>query len=170
MDMNSIATGEIVAKHIDAERIRQRLSDRFSVLASQLPADAASQFMQDSQAIECQVSGNGQTVSFGLKPSESYLIKYLESHSTPVSGGSGGMVHELDGSVRQSLVDPDLWGTELPWLELPILDCKNEAEQFLQIIAPEEVQASIASSKNEIAQAAVPVVTKQIQQLFGGDA
>ena len=120
-------------------------------------------------AYQCFVSSDGSNVSFKTKIESSYLIEYLKSHGTPVSGGEDGTAHNLDGTTYESKVDPDLWGTPLPWYELPTLQGEDEVKHLIEIMAPDAVNAAAKLSTHEIAEAVSPYVKTELEKALGGD-
>jgi len=170
MDMSNVPTGEIIISHVNVEPINTAIKERAKTLAEQLNPEAASQFESDMGSYECYAEGHGTDLLFGIKVSESYLINYLKSHGTPVSGGEDGVAHNVDGSTYTSRVPRQLQGTPLPELELPVIDGEEEAQQLLAIMAPDAAHNAIAESKTEIQKAIVPSIQKEIYQMFGGDS
>ena len=96
MDMTNIIIGDIVAAGVDVSVINNNIKQRANDLASQMNPDAAAQFVSDMSEIECVVSSNGNTITGKLQPSQSYLLNYLKSHGTPVSGGDNGTAQTAD--------------------------------------------------------------------------
>lgn len=170
MDMSNLPAGEIVISHIDVKPINEAIEHRAETLASQLPSDAAEQFINDMKAYECTVLANGSQISFKPNISESYLINYLKNHSTPVTGGDGGIAHNVDGSTYQSDVPQQLWGQPLPWLELPTLQGEDEVYHIIEVMAKDAVENAIANSTHEISEAVKPIVSQQIREALGGGA
>ena len=167
MDMNSINIADIIINDIDLEPINLAIKARAQALASQLPPEAADQLVSDMDAFECAVTSEGNSVSFKLNVKESYLIEYLKSHGTPVTGGDQGEAHNVDGSTYESRVPPDLWGTPLPWLELPHLEIvKSEIEPILKIMAPEAVKSSINSSSSAFKDILKMMLTQELKNIF----
>ena len=168
MDMN-IPTAELTVSNIDLEPINQAILIRAQNLAEQMSAEAGEQFIKDMSSLECSVSADGTMLSYSVSPSQSYLIEYLKSHGTPVSGGDNGTAHNVDGSTYTSKVPKRLQGTELPRFELPALDGEDEAKQLLKIMAPDATNDGIRKSKSAIGQAAAPYVKKEVNKILGGD-
>ena len=169
MDMNNINIAEIIIGDIDLEPINLAIKARAQALASQLPQEAADQLIGDMEAFECAVTSEDNSVSFKLNVKESYLIEYLKSHGTPVAGGDNGEAHNVDGSVYQSRVDPSLWGTPLPWLELPHLEiAKEELEPILKIMAPEAVKSSINSNSSAFKDILKMMLVQELKNIFSG--
>lgn len=168
MDMSNIPLGDIVAPNVDVGPINRAIKDRAEGLASQMNPEAAEQFVSDMSSLECSVEGAGYELSFSLHPSQSYLLEYLKSHGVPVAGGDGGTAHNVDGSTYQSLVNPKLWGTELPWLELPVLDGEDEAKHIVEIMGSDAGQDAVNRSGSEIIQAVKPEVMNEVRQMIGG--
>ena len=167
MDMNNINIADIIINDIDLEPINLAIKARAQALASQLPPEAADQLVSDMDAFECAVTSEGNSVSFKLNVKESYLIEYLKNHGTPVAGGDGGTVHNLDGSTDTSNVTQNLWGTPLPWLELPHLEIvKSEIEPILKIMAPEAVKSSINSNSSAFKDILKMMLTQELKNIF----
>ena len=166
MDMSNIHVAEIIINDLDLEPINLAIKARAQALASQLSPEAADQLISDMDAFECTISADGNSVSFGLDIKESYLVEYLKNHETPVAGGDNGIAHNVDGTTYKSRVDPNLWGTELSWLKLPLLDVEEEAGQILKIMAPDAVKASINSSSSAFRDVLKMMMTQEIKNIL----
>lgn len=169
MDTNNIPIGDIVISNIDIDLINSAIRQRAESIGSQLPADAAAQLQTDMSAIECQATSTGSGIQFSTKISESYLLSYLQKHGTPVSGGDGGIVHDLDGSTHESRVPKQLQGTPLPWYELPTLDGEDEIKHIIEIMAPDAVQDGINKSRSAIAETIAPIMIDKVIGMLGGE-
>lgn len=172
MDMSNLADGlpigEIVAKHINLSKLKDETHRRMQTLANELPSDAAAQMLEDVGAIDIDIKGQGNSIGANFSVSESYLIKYLSSHSTPVIGGDSGTVHELDGSTRSSIAPKQFYGTPVPWLELPNFDCKEEMTNFLNVLLPMYAEEAAAESGEEIKELLAPRVKEVVANEIGG--
>ena len=169
MDMSNVPTAEIIASGIDLLPINDAIKLRAKTLAAELNKEAATQFESDMSAFECSVKSNGSILSFSLNLNESYLIKYLQNHGTPVSGGDNGIAHNVDGTTYQSNVPEQLQGTPLYMYELPEIDGEDEAKQLVQIMAPDATENAIAKKHDEIGKAIMPYVEQEISEILGGD-
>lgn len=168
MDTSNIPTGVIAAANADPEIINRAIKNRAETLAAEMNPEAAAQFISDMGELQCSVKGEGQALSFTLTPSQSYLLNYLKSHGTPVAGGDGGTVHDVDGSTYPSKVPPQLWGTELPWLKLPTVQGEDEAMHILEIMAPDCANDAVQKSSDQIAEYIKPLVQQELSQVLGG--
>jgi len=177
MAMNDLASqihaGEIIVKYIKTDKLKEMWDERVKALAYQMDDESANQLASDASSFEIKISGEGNKVKAENVLSETYLINYLKSHDVPVSGGEGGTVHNVDGSTYTSSVPQQLQGTPLPWYELPIIDIKNEADNFLGITFPDEVEVANSRAIEEIKEAATPYFTEYVskylsQHLSGG--
>lgn len=167
MGMNNVA--DIVLTYVDISIINNAIKQRASALGEQMNPEAAEQFMSDMNQIECSVLSDGSSLSFIAEPSESYLLKYLQAHGTPVAGGDDGTAHNVDGSTYNSRVPKRLWGTPLPELELPVLDGNDEAHHIVELMAPDAARQAVSKSKAEIAeQIYVPYLKQEISKSLGG--
>ena len=167
MDMSKYPIGEIVASHMDTSPIDQALKGRAEALASQLNSKAGAQLVSDMGNLEFKVTGEGQSVSGKIDISDSYIIEYLKNHSTPVAGGDSGTVHDPSGATYHSNVDPNLWGTELPWYEMPIMDVRQEAEHVVELMFPDAVQDAVSRSTSDIGELIKPEIVKEISSMLG---
>lgn len=162
MAMSNIPLGDIVAPNVDTLPILTAIQTRGSALASQLPADAAAQLQSDVGAYEISVVGQGKSVTFQTRMNESYLVGYLSSHGTPVSGGDGGSAHNVDGSTYTSSVPSQLQGTPLPWYELPIIEVESELNHVVELFASDAVENAAARSTEAITEAVKPEIIGMI--------
>jgi hypothetical protein len=172
MDMSNIAdglpVGEIVVKHMNISKLKDEIERRMQTLSNELPPDAAAQMLEDAGAIVLDIQGHGNSIGADFSVTESYLIKYLSSHSTPVIGGDSGTVHELDGSIRSSIAPKQFYGTPVPWLELPNLDCKEEMTNFLNVLLPLYTEEAIPEAGEEIKELIAPKVKEIVANEIGG--
>jgi len=168
MDTSNIPIGIIAAANADPEIINRAIRNRAETLAGEMRPEAAAQFVADMGELQCVIEGEAQGLTFSLTPSQSYLLNYLKSHGTPVTGGDGGTVHDVDGSTYPSKVPPQLWGVPLPWLELPTVQGEDEAQHILEIMAPDCANDAVQKSSAEIAELIKPIVTQEISQRLGG--
>jgi len=170
---SQINAGEIIVKYINPDTLKRMWDERVKALASQMDDESANQLASDASSFEIKITGEGNKVKAENVLAESYLINYLKSHGVPMSGGEGGTVHNVDGSTYTSSVPPQLQETPLPWYELPIMDIKNEADNFLAITFPDEIEAAQSRAIEEIKEAATPYITEYVseylsQHLSGG--
>jgi len=166
MVTSNIPLGSIVAPNVDIGPIKTALETRGAALGSQLPSDAAAQLQSDVNAYEVVVDGSGDSVSFKTQMNESYLVGYLASHGTPISGGDGGTAHNLDGSTYTSRVPHQLQGTPLPWYELPIVEVESELNHVVELMAHDAVENAMSKSSSAIAEAVKPEVIEMVRGLF----
>ena len=170
IDVNSIPFGDIIVRNIDMSIINQNIANRAVALASQMNPEAASQFEEDMKSYECTAKSEGNSISFDLDLSQSYLLKYLANHGTPVTGGDDGIAHNVDGSTYHSNVNPRNWGIELPMLELPVVDGKDEALKILELFSKDAMQNAIRKSTSDIYDYMNPILTEAILNTIGGDS
>lgn len=157
---------DIIVKYIDLEPINLAIKQRAKALASQLDEEAANQFISDMSSFKSSVECKGSSVSINVSPSESYLLNYLQNHSTPVSGGDGGQAHNIDGSTYESNVPKQLQGTPLPWYELPVIDGEDEIQHLIEIMAPDAVQNAVNNGLEQIKEKVIIPLVKE--KLSGG--
>ena len=165
--MATINIANIIAENVNLEIINQAIKQRAQALASQLEDQAADQFISDMSSFESSIECDGTGLVFKIRPSETYLLSYLQSHSTPVSGGDGGQAHNVDGSTYESNVPDRLQGTPLPWYELPSIDGEEEVQQLIKIMAPDAAKNAIGNSMEQIKEKIVIPFLQE--ELIGGD-
>lgn len=164
INLDNVPIGEIIAAHIDTNKLNEMISARISVLAEQLNEEASQQLVQDGSKIHTVVEGEMQNVGAHNELKESYLISYLQSHSVPVAGGDAGTVHNVDGSTYHSRVPMKFWGNELSSLMLPIIDVFEEADNYLNIIFPDAVEEAKPKAMPEITEAVKPEIMNYVKE------
>lgn len=134
--------------------------------AAQNPKEQA-EYAKIAEAIQYRLILNGSSLS--LSKEEKKISPYIEiieeGMDAPLSGGSGGLAKNPDGTMYASKVPVQLWGTEIPEYAKEPNPVSEGIHSMLMSLVPEWINDTCNSCKPEIAEILKPEI---MNILYGG--
>ena len=125
---------------------------------------AIEELQKEVDAMYWSCSSNGPDVVFNLEePEETTFVDTVsEDQGVPVSGGDNGIAHNPDGTTYQS--QAKVFGIELPWFVLPVVDFKEEIKKRSNALARDCASSAINENKSVIYEP----LEREIKNVLGG--
>lgn len=119
----------------------------------------------------CDISSSDEGISLSLNfdEKENWWKIITGGMSAPLTGGSGGIAHNPDGTTYKSKVPTALQGKPIPQFAKNGIDIEAEIEMMIKDLFTNIVNETISSSSEEIAEAVKPYIVQELNNVLGGD-